>query len=269
MLAMAAALSRASSHPLDAAIVEAASGMEAPPATRHESFPGDGIEAIVDGSRMRLGRAEFAGALHGLPVPLAFIGANDPVAWLADESGWLAAFRFSDRMRVDARGAVERLGALGVQVHLLSGDGRDVVRRLARELGIERWESQATPAAKRAYVRALQSTGARVAMVGDGINDAPVLAQADVSLAMGSGADVARMRADMVLLADSPEDVAVAVALARKARRIVRENLAWALGYNAIAIPLAVAGLVTPLVAGIGMSLSSLAVVANALRLRA
>jgi Cu2+-exporting ATPase len=268
MLALAAALSRASSHPLDAAIVEAAAGMEDAAATRHASFPGDGIEALVDGARVRLGRAEFAGALHGFPVPLAFIGSNDPVAWLADESGWLAAFRFTDAMRVDARRAVERLRRRGLQVHLLSGDARNVVRRLARELGVERWEAEATPAAKLAYVRALQSRGARVAMVGDGINDAPVLAQADVSLAMGSGADVARMRADMVLLADSPEDVAGAVDAARRTRTVVRQNLFWAFAYNAVAIPLAVAGLVTPLAAGIGMAASSLVVVANAMRVR-
>jgi Cu2+-exporting ATPase len=169
-------------------------------------------------------------------------------------------------MRADSRAAVETLHALGLEVHLLSGDAHEVVRRTASEAGIDRWESGATPAAKRAYVRALQSTGARVAMVGDGINDAPVLAQADVSLAMGSGADLARMRADMVLLGDSPADAANAVRLSRRARSVVRQNLAWALGYNAIAIPLAFAGLVTPLAAGIGMSVSSLVVVANALR---
>jgi Cu2+-exporting ATPase len=269
MLALAAALSRGSSHPLDAALVEAACGMEPVPATRHESFPGEGIEALVDGVRMRLGRREFAGALHGMAAPLAFMSARDPVAWLADETGWLAAFRFSDRLRPDARAAVTRLEAQGVQVHMLSGDGADIVGRLARELGIERWEAGATPATKRAYVHALQSAGLRVAMVGDGINDAPVLAQADVSLAMGCGADVARMRADMVLLADSPADVAGALEMARRTRRIVRQNLGWALAYNAIAIPLALAGLVTPLAAGIGMSASSLVVVANALRVRA
>ena len=268
MLALAAALSRASSHPLDAAIVEAAAGTASPPAGRHASVPGEGIEAEVDGRRVRLGRAEFAGALHGLAAPLAFIGDDDPVAWLADEGGWLAAFRFTDRARADARAAVDRLRGQGLEVRLLSGDSRNVVRRLARELGIERWEAEATPAAKLACVRGLQKAGARVAMVGDGINDAPVLAQADVSLAMGSGADVARMRADMVLLGDSPSDVAGAVAGARKTRRVVRQNIAWALGYNAIAIPLAVAGLVTPLAAGIGMSVSSLLVVANAMRVR-
>jgi Cu2+-exporting ATPase len=223
---------------------------------------------LAGGVRVRLGRAGFVGALHGRAVPLAFLGCEDPVAWLADETGWLAAFRFSDRTRIEANRAVALLHAQGVRVHLLSGDAREVVRRLALELGVERWEAQATPAAKRAYVQALQSAGARVAMVGDGINDAPVLAQADVSIAMGSGADVARLHADMVLLGDSPADVAHAVRVARRTRRIVRQNLAWALAYNVIAIPLAVAGLLTPLAAGIGMSASSLVVVANAARVR-
>ena len=267
-LQLAAALARGSSHALDAALVDAACGLEAVPATRHASLPGQGVEALAGGLRVRIGRAEFVGALHGQPVPLAFIGSKDPVAWLADELGWLAAFRFTDRARRNARAAVEGLKAQGVSVHLLSGDAPEVVRRLARELGVERWEAQASPERKHAYVRALQLAGARVAMVGDGINDAPVLAQADVSLAMGSGADLARLRADMVLLSDCPADAARAVEAARKTRRIVRQNVFWALAYNGIAIPLAVAGLVTPLAAGIGMSASSLVVVANALRAR-
>jgi Cu2+-exporting ATPase len=268
MLSLAAAIARGSSHPLDAAVVEAAIGLEVLSAGRHESHSGQGVEAMVDARRMRLGSAQFAGALAGHAVPMAFIGGGDPVAWLADESGWLAAFRFTERARVGARDAVARLGRQGVKVHLLSGDTPDVVRCLARELGVERWEAAATPATKRTYVSALQSAGSRVAMVGDGINDAPVLAQADVALAMGSGADIARMRADMVLLDDSPGDVAAAVDIARKTRRIVRQNLSWALAYNAIAIPLAVMGLVTPLAAGIGMSASSVIVIANAFRVR-
>ena len=268
MLALAGALATGSSHPLDAALVESVGARPIPAATAHASFPGEGIEAVVEGRRVRLGRMEFAGALHGRSAPLGFIGTPDSIAWLADEAGWLAAFRFTDRMRADARRAVQGLREAGPQVHLLSGDAHEVVRRMAMDAGIERWESEATPPAKRGYVRALQSMGARVAMVGDGINDAPVLAQADVSFAMGSGADVARMRADLVLLADSPADVASAIAIARRTRRVVRQNLAWALGYNAIAVPLAFAGLVTPLAAGIGMSASSLVVIANALRVR-
>ena len=149
------------------------------------------------------------------------------------------------------------------------------MRRLARELRIERWQAEATPAGKLAYVRELQRLGARVAMVGDGINDAPVLAQADVSLAMASGADVARMRADMVLLADSPGDVAGAVECARKTRAVVRQNLAWAFGYNVVLIPVAAGALfpafgllLSPMVAAGAMALSSVSDLTNALRLR-
>ena len=133
---------------------------------------------------------------------------------------------------------------------------------------IERVEARATPERKKAYVQALQLRGARVAMVGDGINDAPVIAQADVSIAMGTGSDLAQVRADAVLLSDSLDDLVAALALARRTRGVIRENLAWALGYNMVVIPLALAGMVTPLLAGVGMSLSSLVVVVNALRLR-
>ena len=194
--------------------------------------------------------------------------SEDSLAWLADESGWLAAFRFTDPPREEARLAVEALRGQGLRVHLLSGDTRGIVRRVAGAAGIDLWKAEATPEEKRAYVGALQSAGLRVAMVGDGINDAPALGRADCSLAMGSGADLARVRADMILLSDSPAAVAAAVGLARKARRIVRQNLAWALAYNLVAVPLAFAGMVTPLAAGIGMSASSLVVVANALRAR-
>lgn len=267
-VALAAALACASSHPLDRAIAEAARGTVVPGATGHTSVPGQGVEAVVAGRRVRLGRAEYAAALHGKPLPLAFIGETDPVAWLADEEGWRAAFRFTDAARADTGSAVEALRVLGLRVHLLSGDRHGIVMRLAADSGIDHWQSDAEPAHKREFVRSLQHAGARVAMVGDGMNDAPVLAQADVSIAMGCGADAARVSADFVLLADAPSEVARTIALARKARRIVRQNLGWALGYNAIVIPLALAGLLTPLAAGIGMSASSLLVVANALRVR-
>ena len=170
--------------------------------------------------------------------------------------------------RAEARAAIEALSSLGIRVHLLSGDEARVASHVAQQLGIAKVTARALPEAKQAYVRALQDNGHRVAMVGDGINDAPVLAQADVSIAMGGGADLAQLRADAVLLSDNLLDLVAAVKVARRTRRVVRQNVGWALAYNAIAIPLAFAGLVTPLVAGIGMSASSLAVVANALRLR-
>ncbi|HET7404057.1 MAG TPA: HAD-IC family P-type ATPase, partial [Usitatibacter sp.] len=202
------------------------------------------------------------------PAPIAWLASRDTIVWLGDERGWIAAFRLGDSVRAGAVEALAELRARGARIHLLSGDEPGAAARVAAELGIEDVRARATPEGKREYVRALQARGARVAMVGDGINDAPVLGQADVSIAMGGGADLAQLRADAVLLSDSLEDFVCAAAIARRARRVVRQNLAWALAYNLVAVPLAVAGLVTPLVAGIGMSASSLVVVANALRLR-
>ena len=274
-LAIAAAAGQASAHPLDRALVKAATSLSLPPVEEHRSHSGHGIEAVVSGRRCRIGRASFVAALHGKPPPVAELddselidGASRPRVWLGDEEGWIAAFSLGDRLRPEAKAAVDRIRSLGGTIHLLTGDEESVARRVAGELGIERVEARATPQHKLAYLRALQLAGARVAMVGDGINDAPVLAQADVSVAMGGGADLAQVRADAVLLSDSIMDLAGAVVLARRARAVMRQNIAWALAYNVIVIPLAFAGMVTPLIAGIGMSASSLVVVANALRLR-
>ena len=263
--ALAASLAQASSHPLDRAFV----ALEAAAADvqDHCNHAGDGVEARIDGRRLRLGRAEFVRALHGLATPEPGIDRALTTVWLADESGWIAAFGVGDALRPGAREAVERLRRGGVALHLLSGDAFHVVERVAMDLGIAEFEAGATPQRKLDSVRALQAHGARVAMVGDGINDAPVLAQADVSIAMGGGADLAQVRADAILLSDSIADLAAATVIARRARRVIRQNLAWALAYNVLAIPLAFAGLVTPLVAGVAMASSSLLVVANALRL--
>ena len=264
-LVLAASLGRMSTHPVDRALVSAAGALELLPVEAHRSASGQGLEGSIGGRRYRVGRASYVAQLHGLPLPPA-TGAG--LVWLGDEAGWIAAFRLADAVRPEARQAAGDLRRLGFTLHLLTGDERRVAEAVARELGIDRIAADATPEAKLGYVRALQDGGARVAMVGDGINDAPVLAQADLSIAMGGGADLAQVRADAVLLSDSMADLVRAIGLARRARAILRQNVAWALAYNLLVIPLAFAGMVTPFIAGIGMSASSLAVVANALRLR-
>ena len=267
-LAMAAAIGADSPHPLDEAIRGAAHGLHWPVASLARRTAGRGIEALVAGRRSRLGSAEFCRDLHGVDVPALGGAGTHSVVWLADERGWIAAFLIADALRSEALDAVEALRSLGASVHLLSGDDPSVASRVAASLRIDNVEAGASPGAKQGYVRGLQARGARVAMVGDGINDAPVLAQADVSVAMGGGADLAQVRADAVLASDFLGDLVRAVRIARKARAVVRENLTWALVYNLAVIPLAVAGHVTPLAAAIAMSASSLIVVANALRIR-
>ena len=267
-LALAAAMGLGSTHPLDRALVQAAQGLALPTMTGHVSHPGAGAEATIEGRRLRIGRAPFVGALHGESAPVAWIHTADTVVWLAGEDGWIAAFRIGDALRADAASAIGALRGLGLHIHLLTGDEPRVAHRVASELAIERLESRATPERKQEYVRLLQRRGRRVAMVGDGINDAPVLGQADVSVAMGQGADLAQLKADAVLLSESLTDLVTAVRLARRTRRVIRQNLAWAFGYNLLVLPLAFAGLVTPLMAGIGMASSSLVVVTNALRLK-
>jgi Cu2+-exporting ATPase len=154
-----------------------------------------------------------------------------------------------------------------LRVHLLSGDSPGVVAALAEHLGCDAWQGGAAPQDKLDYVARLQAAGARVLMVGDGINDAPVLARSDVSIAMGGGTDVARASGDMVLIDDRLALISTALDIAHKTRTIIRQNLWWALAYNMVALPLAVSGHVTPWIASLGMALSSLLVVSNALRL--
>jgi Cu2+-exporting ATPase len=261
-------MGRGSSHPLDRALVEAQASGALPILESHASHPGQGAEARIAGRRYRIGQAAFAGALHGKPAPVAWLHAVETVVWLAGEDGWIAAFRIGDRVRPEAAEAVAALRTLGLEVHLLTGDEPRVASRVAAELAIGHMQARATPGDKQDYVRRLQREGRRVAMVGDGVNDAPVLGAADVSIAMGEGADLAQLRADAVLASGSLAELPRALRLARRTRRVLRENLAWALAYNAVVLPLAFAGMVTPLLAGIGMASSSLLVVANALRLR-
>jgi Cu2+-exporting ATPase len=268
-LALAAALERGCGHPLASPIVNAAGTLPAVAVEDVRNHAGRGIEARVGGRRIRIGSPAFVTELVRQPLPeeLLFTADDVTVVALADEQGWLALFTLGDALRPGARRAVRALQAQGIAVSVLSGDRAVTVAHAARELGIASAAGEAGPQAKLAFVRGLQSRGAIVAMVGDGINDAPVLAQAQVSIAMGGGTDLAHTSADLVLLADELDRLPEAFATARDTLRIVRQNLSWAAGYNVLAIPLAAAGWVTPLVAGIGMALSSLAVVLNALRL--
>jgi Cu2+-exporting ATPase len=197
-------------------------------------------------------------------------GAESPCGatpvWLADANGAIARFTFADQLRPEAREVVHALRAAGKRVLVLSGDDAQTVGEVARSLGVDDYRGNLAPEHKHAYVRALQEEGAVVAMVGDGVNDAPVLAQAQLSIAMGSGAVLSQAQSDLVLLSGL-RGLLDAVAVSARTMRVVRENLTWAVAYNFVALPLAVAGYVTPWLAGIGMAASSLLVVLNALRL--
>jgi Cu2+-exporting ATPase len=267
-LAYAAALEAWSEHPVGRALAQATKGAH-PVATAVQTYAGDGVEGNVGGRVLRIGRPQFVAALHRQPDPREIDYAPDAVSVVAlgDDKGWIALFMLDDVVRHDAQAMIRALEEDGVHISLLSGDRPQRARHTAADLGINDYRGGATPADKLAYVRELQSRGAIVAMVGDGVNDAPVLAQAQVSIAPGGGTPLAQVSADIILMGDRLAAIPETVRASRHALRVIRQNLAWAVAYNAVALPLAIAGLVTPLVAAIGMSSSSLVVVLNALRL--
>jgi Cu2+-exporting ATPase len=269
--ALARALETASEHPIARALARHGDGASPAVGAAEDlaTWPGRGVEGVVDGVRYRLGAVAFCAELAGVSCDRTRAAdASATVVYLVAEGAWLARFELADTLKPGAAALVRRLEGMGKRVHLLSGDGAGPVHAAAAALGITAARAEADPSAKRAYVEALQRAGAIVAMVGDGINDAPVLAQADVSVALGTGAELAQARADAVLLSGDPAALADAFDLARGAMRVIRQNLGWAALYNLAAVPAAAAGFVTPWMAGIGMSGSSLAVVLNALRLR-
>jgi Cu2+-exporting ATPase len=279
-LALAAALERGSEHPVGRALAEAA-GERALAATELHNTPGSGIEGQIEGRRYRVGRPEFVAALSAC-TPRLRVGEGLGVmalerddldaasTWVAlgDETGLLAWFQLTDTLRPGAAAAVAALRARGLAVELLSGDRPDAVAHIAREVEIATAAGGMSPQDKLERLRELQRQGAVVAMVGDGVNDAPVLAAAQVSLAMGGGTQLAHATADMILLSEKLEHLVSGVDMARRTLTIMRENFAWAIGYNLIALPLAAGGWLTPWMSAIGMSFSSLLVVVNALRLR-
>jgi Cu2+-exporting ATPase len=253
-LRIASALERDSGHPLAVAFA-GRDGLPLP-ATQVETVPGRGVQGVVEGRRWRLGRADFAAGRE-----------DDGALWLGDGSRGFARFVLEERVRSDAGAALHELRGLGLRLHLASGDGEAAVRRMSAALALDDVHARQSPEGKLALVRALQARGRVVAMIGDGLNDAPVLAGADVSIAMGEGASLAHRAADIVTTGGTLQRIPAAIVLARRTRRIIRQNLAWAAGYNLLALPLAAAGMVTPWIAALGMALSSLAVTLNALRL--
>ncbi len=281
-LALAAGAERLSEHPLGAAIVRAAGNrsLRVPPALEFASEPGAGVRAIVERRRVAVGTPEFACGAGGAGVRAARAiddarsGGRTAVVVSVDGTA-VAVIELADSVLPDARTAVERLRSLGVDVRMSSGDDPRVVRAVAEAAGIPDAHGGERPDAKAARVRAMRGEGRRVAMVGDGVNDAPALASADVGIAVGQGADVAADAADVVLMRPGVSGVAEAIALARRTMRVIRQNLWWAFGYNLVAIP-AAAGVLVPAIgwqpgaglAAAAMACSSLAVLANSLRLR-
>jgi Cu2+-exporting ATPase len=258
-LEVAAALAQGSRHPLARAF-SAAAPTALPSVDARESVTGCGIGGVVDGRHYRLGRADYA-----LPPERQRLDLDDALI-LADDDGPVAAFHVDERLHPSARAAVAALARDGLAVAIASGDATAKVASVAGRVGIETWVARQAPADKLAWLASLRANGARVVVVGDGVNDAPMLAGADVAVAVSSAADVAQATSDIVITGRL-DALADARLLARQMLAILRQNRRWALGYNLAAIPLAALGLVPPWLAAIGMSASSLAVVLNALRI--
>ncbi|WP_279323219.1 heavy metal translocating P-type ATPase [Roseomonas fluvialis] len=270
-LRLAAALQAGSEHPLARAVAAAAAEAAAPPPVEDfRALPGRGVEGVVEGRRLALGSprllAERGAVAAGLGAPAAAeAAAGRSLAWLIEGDAALALLAFEDAPKPGAAGAIAALHAAGLRTAMLSGDLRAAAQGVATRLGIDDLAAEVLPADKAARIAAWQAQGQRVAMVGDGVNDAPALAQADLGIAMGTGTDVAIAAAGITLLRGDPALVPAAIEVARRTQGKIRQNLAWAFGYNIIGLPLAAAGLLSPVVAGAAMALSSVSVMASAL----
>ncbi|WP_028448977.1 heavy metal translocating P-type ATPase [Chitinibacter tainanensis] len=264
-LAIAAALESHSEHPIASAFALPAQE-PALPVHEFHNHPGGGLSGQVQGQHYWIGSPRFIAAQTGLSTADLSDSATTQIV-LATPNTIVAVFELADQLRDTSAQTIKALQTAGYRVHLLSGDAPAIVQQVAQQLGIAQQQGGAQPADKLRYIQALQAKEHRVLMLGDGVNDAPVLALANVSVAMGAGVDIAQAAGDMVLLNNELAILPPALQLARKTRQIIRQNLAWALLYNLAALPLAVAGYVTPWLASLGMALSSLLVVSNALRL--
>jgi Cu2+-exporting ATPase len=258
LLQTAARLALSSRHPL--AMVLAREATVAKPFDGAVEEPGQGVRVMIDGAEARLGSAEFCG--------VANTGVQEPgmSTICFSQAGRGVGIAISQKLRPDATEAVNALRALGLDLHILSGDRNEAVAPIARALGIDQWQGELKPAEKIAHIEMLKSQGRRVLMVGDGLNDAPALAAALVSLSPIAAADLTQAQADAVFLGERLAPVVEAIVIARRARALMTQNLWLAAAYNAVAVPVAIAGWVTPLIAALAMSGSSMLVTLNALR---
>ncbi|MDH3978674.1 MAG: cation-translocating P-type ATPase, partial [Gammaproteobacteria bacterium] len=262
-LNIAGALESHSEHPLASAFKHVQCDARVESVT---AVPGEGLEGLVDGQRYRIGTQEFATALSGN----AFADQSETsirTIYLGSDAGLIAKFEIGEALREGVGSAVAALQARNIGVMIASGDRPGPIESLAEQLNIGRWQAALKPADKLELVKTMQGEGKVIAMVGDGINDSPVLAGANVSVAMGSGTSLAQHSADSVLMSEDLATLGDVFALAQRTINVVRQNIIWAIGYNLIALPLAASGMLAPWMAAIGMSLSSLLVTMNALRL--
>jgi Cu+-exporting ATPase len=282
VLQLAAALQKTSDHPLAHAVMEKAKadGITVPAAREARALPGRGVEAVLDGRRLLLGSTRLMNEMQAQPGPLMLVaqhleGEGRSISWLleagegaASAARVLGLLAFGDTVKPASRAAVERLRALGIRTVMLTGDNQGSAQAVARELGIDEVRAELLPGDKAAIVQQLRAQGQVLAMVGDGLNDAPSLVAADVGLSMSTGTDVAMEAAGITLMRGDPRLVADALDVSRRTYAKIKQGLFWAFAYNVLGIPLAAFGLLSPVIAGAAMAFSSVSVVANALTLR-
>ena len=271
VLALAAAAESGSEHPVAVAVLAAASerGLALAPAVDFRSTPGQGVRALIDGASVWVGRPRAELVAGELAAVLSDWEASGATAIVVErDSQLVGAIALADTVKAEARDAVAGLRRMGIEVELLTGDNPRAAQAVAEAVGIDRVLAEVTPEAKLAEIARLQAEGRRVGMVGDGVNDAAALAQANLGIAMGTGVGAAIEAADITVLSGDLRGVARALRLARETYTIILQNLGWALGYNLVAIPLAMTGLLSPALAAVAMGVSSVAVVTNSLRLR-
>jgi len=263
---LAAGLEASSAHPIAKALLKNVDSKISFQQSKAES--GRGIEGVFEGEKYRIGTVAYVSEIAGELDDKRLAKEDGSAVYLVKKSQWLAKFILEDELREEAKQAISDLQAMDIKITLLSGDKQNVVDNIANKLGIQQALGELLPEQKLHHLQQSQSNNEIVAMIGDGVNDAPVLAGAQVSIAMGKGSQLAQVSADMILLSENLSLLAEAIQTAKDMQSVIRQNFAWAIFYNALAIPLAASAVLAPWMAALGMSFSSLIVVLNALRLQ-